>query len=202
MARGNDESDLVGAATALEDELRRFEDLAREARNIRLNTEKSLGRAARAVGEAATCEERIAEQVRALATAIQALQQRQEAVAKALHARAEEINQRTLRFGEHMQTFAGLGRDAGEVTKMLQELTDQEPGPGDRQDDRTSSLLAEIEGRLERLVSGAEGLALAATDEDMTEIARQADALKQRINAVRGRLGLLHARAPAPPAQS
>src|SRR5690349_19799176 len=109
MARGNDHpSDLVAAAAGLEDELKRFEELCREARNIRLNTEKSLGRAARAVGEAAQCEERIAAQVRALTVAIQAQQQRQEAAAQALAARVEEINQRTLRFGEHMQAFAGL----------------------------------------------------------------------------------------------
>jgi hypothetical protein len=85
---------------------------------------------------------------------------------------------------------------------MLQELTDQGPGAGDEQDRRTSVLLADIEQRLNRLVEGAEGLANAASNEDMTELARQADALKQRINAVRGRLGMLHGRAPAPPQQS
>jgi hypothetical protein len=76
-----------------------------------------------------------------------------------------------------MEAFAVLGKAAGEATALLQSDN------GDR--------LAAVESakkELTKIAEGAESLFEAARSNDFPEVAREADALKQRISALRKRL--------------
>jgi ubiquinone biosynthesis protein UbiJ len=82
------------------------------------------------------------------------------------------------RLGEHMQAFARLGEAAGQLTALLQ--SEQRESP---------SALEQVEAQLAQIAEGARALFEQARTDDFPDVARQADALKQRIAALRRRLG-------------
>jgi hypothetical protein len=186
-------SDLVAAAQAIENDLRRLEELSASVRKIKLHNEKSIGRAARELQQALEQQERLAQGLGTLGQAMMHLQQRQQAALEPLNTRAIEITERTKRMAEHMQRFGALGALAGEATQMLQSL----PTPGTdgatngaSESDPVATLI-EVDQRLGAVVDEAKQLAEAAQIDDFVEIAREADALRQRIHAIRGRLAQL-----------
>lgn len=71
MTKADKPSDLSEAALALDHELRRFEDLAGQAAQVKLNTEKNLERATEALSRAAESQDRINAQVQKLVAAVQ-----------------------------------------------------------------------------------------------------------------------------------
>jgi DNA repair exonuclease SbcCD ATPase subunit len=170
--------EIVRAAEALEDELEKLEVLSRTVSKIRLDSEKNISRAARELNEAATMPERLGERLKALAAVMQEMQRRQQAALEPLAVRATEIQQRMQRLGEHMHAFAKLGEAAAQLTALLQ--SDQRESP---------SALEQVEAQLARISEGSRALFEQARADDFPEVARQADALKQRISALRGRLG-------------
>jgi hypothetical protein len=170
--------EIVRAAETLEDELEKLEALSRTVCKIRLDSEKNISKAARELNLAAAMPERLGESLRALAAAMQEMQQRQQAALEPLAVRATEIQQRMQRLGEHMQAFALLGKAAGEVTALLQ-----------AEQRESDSALQQVETQLAQIAEGARVLFEQARADDFTDVARQADALKQRIAALRGRLG-------------
>ncbi len=170
--------EIVRAAEALEDELARLEALSRAVRKVRLDSEKNLSKAARELNEAIAMPERLGERLKALGAAMQDMQQRQQAALEPLAVRATEIQQRMQRLGEHMQSFARLGEAAGQLTSLLQSQQRESP-----------SALEQVEKKLAEIVEGARGLFEQARADDFPDVARQADALRQRISALRGRLG-------------
>ncbi|MEA2696752.1 MAG: hypothetical protein QOI66_1023 [Myxococcales bacterium] len=168
--------EMVRAAEALEEEIVRLEAISRSSRKIRLNSDKNIARAAAELNEALTLPERLAERLRALATAMGNMQERQQAALEPLAAFAVEIQQRMQRLEEHMNSFAALGKAAGEVNVHL----------AGGQADRAAVALAE--SRLQELSDAARALFEAARDDDFPEVAREADVLKQRMVALRKRL--------------
>jgi uncharacterized protein with von Willebrand factor type A (vWA) domain len=169
--------EMVRAAEALEEEIVRLEAISRSSRKIRLNSDKNIARAAAELNEALTLPERLAERLRALATAMGNMQERQQAALEPLAAFAVEIQQRMQRLEGHMHSFATLGKAAGEINAQL----------AGGQADRAAVALAEA--RLQELSDAARALFEAARDDDFPEVAREADVLKQRMAALRKRLG-------------
>ncbi|HXI59636.1 MAG TPA: hypothetical protein VNO55_26390 [Polyangia bacterium] len=169
--------EMVRAAEALEEEIVRLEAISRSSRKIRLNSDKNIARAAAELNEALTLPERLAERLRALATAMGNMQERQQAALEPLAAFAVEIQQRMQRLEGHMHSFATLGKAAGEVNAQL----------AGGQADRAAVALAEA--RLQEISDAARALFEAARDDDFPEVAREADVLKQRMAALRRRLG-------------
>jgi hypothetical protein len=169
--------ELVRAAQALEDELAKLEALSRSVRKIHLDSEKSITRAAKELNEALALPDRLAEGLRALAAAMHQMQERQQAALAPLAASATDLQRRMQKLGEHMQTFAALGASAGEATALLQSKRE------------TSSTFEDVEAALAKIAEGARALFEAARADDFPDVARQADALRQRVSALRGRLG-------------
>ncbi|HEX3597937.1 MAG TPA: hypothetical protein VHU80_22665 [Polyangiaceae bacterium] len=172
-----DEPELVRAARALESQVVELETLSRSVRKIRLNSEKSIARAAKELGEVLSMPERMAARLTTVAEAMQQMQTRQQAALEPLALHAAEIQKRMQQLGEHMQTFSELGKAAGEVTALLQ--TDS----GDR-----AGSLKDARERLTQIAEGAAALHDAARSADFPEVVREADALKQRIVAARRRI--------------
>jgi chromosome segregation ATPase len=185
-------SELVAAAEAVEHDVSRLEELSGAARRIRLNTEKNIARAARELQETMEQQERLATGLRAFGEVMVRMQERQQAALEPLSARAVEIQERMTKLSEHMQRFGALGIQASEVAKVLQTLPQagEEPGSGMTPAAQASALI-DVDERFTALVEQAKALAESARAEDFTDIQREADALKQKIHSMRGRLAQL-----------
>jgi ABC-type transporter Mla subunit MlaD len=170
-------SALVRAAQTLEDDIVKLESVQKSLRKIRLNSEKSIGRAAKELNDAVALPERLAAGLQALAAAMAEMQERQQAALTPLAGFATEIQERMRRLGEHMQAFGALGKAAGEVTALLQSTA------GDR-----SVIVAEVDAQLTKISDGARAVFDAARADDFPDVAREADALKQRVTSLRRKL--------------
>ncbi len=170
-------SDLVRAAEDLEAELARLENMSRTVRKIRLTSEKNIAKAAGELNEALALPERLGAGLAALARAMGEMQVRQTAALEPLAVFASEIQARMELLQTHMQAFAELGKLAQEVTGMLQ------GGEGEK-----AVLASGAEAKLGQIAVGAKSLFEAAQADDFPEVAREADTLKQRVQALRRKL--------------
>lgn len=173
-------SDLSAASEALEAELARFEELANTLKKIPLNSGKNLDRAARATAEVTESQERVGARVGALVQAVSRVRERQEGTATSLHARVNEIQEKTSAFGELLKRLSALGDEA----RAINELIGTE-GP---------SVLDVVQARMSAVLDTAEKLTADADAADMQDISRQGDALRQQIQATKNKLLLLQKR--------
>lgn len=195
------ESELVAAAEALDAELRSFERLADAARRHPLSSQKNLERMAGVLKEAAESDARMEGAVRALAEAITAARQKQQAQAEVVHARALALQQRTEDFMELQRSFQALGASAADLTVRMKEVLGQRGGgaPGEGSEGGGGgggggggiAGLADLVERTGAVTDEARRLAEAAKEKDFGDIAQQADGLRQQLAAARNRLGML-----------
>lgn len=181
---------LAVAAEALETELRRFEELADAFGRERLDSEKSLRRAAQSLLALQEAETRLAEQLGALVAAIGTARERQEASAIAVQGRAELVRQRSEALQELMARWEALGREAGEVTRLAQEAQTSRETNGDEQIDEHGAAFEQVDTRLTALAGSAESLSSAAAAVDFDDLARLAEGLRQQVLAARNKLRL------------
>lgn len=189
MAKSSDPvSELVRCAEVVERELRRLEELSRSARKPELSSEKNIARSARGLQQALEQQERLAQELRALGQAMLGMQARQEAAMAPLEVRANEIQSRMARHSEHMQHFAELGLKAKETVSALIEISSSDEGGHGA---REASLLIDADARVKELVDEARAISEAARADEFPDIAREAHALEQRVQAMRERLSQL-----------
>ena len=187
-----DPTELVQAAEGVEEELRRFEDLADTVLRTPLDSEKNLERASRALREVAESDERLVAQLQKLVAAVGGIRDRQQEHARGVNARAEELQARTQAFQELLQRYAGLGRSASELNAVVQEIAARKQKATTSEDNR--ALAGSLEQLLERMALVAEeaqGLATSASEQDFTDISRQADSLRQQLLSARNKMALL-----------
>ncbi len=168
-------AEIVTAAQALEEGLAELEAASRAASKARLDSEKSITRATRELQEALALPERLALGLSALGAAMERMQARQQAALVDLARHATTIQERVKKLEEHMRAYAALGQAASEATALLQ-------SEGDR-----ALIVESAKVRLSTLVDDARALYDAARADDFPEIAREADALKQSMSALRRR---------------
>ena len=195
MTTKNDE--LSQAAERLEQELARFEELVAELGRP-LNSDKSLQRARQALESCSRSEARLAEHLHGFANAMQTLQARQQRCMELVRAGADHIQARHVERTALLERVAALGTSAREVSEPLTAIGE------DAWSNESPELLAsvrEVSTRLETVIAEADRVAEAAQAADWTDIARDAHALKQQLQAVRNRVLLgqrkLAARAPS-----
>jgi chromosome segregation ATPase len=174
MTKASPTSDLAKSALALDQELRRFEDLAAQAGKVKLNGEKNLERATEALQRAAESQDRITAQVRKLIEAVAAARQKQEADAAALMARAQEIAGRRSQINGLLQRMGALGQMAKEVQELLK-----------------SGKIEDVQARMDQVAQTAGEIGRDAAEQEMEDLARQADVLRQQVLAARNKVGLL-----------
>jgi chromosome segregation ATPase len=169
-------AELVRAAGELEGELVKLETLASAARKNRLDSQKSIVRAAKELSEVLALPERLASGLQALGAAMQHMEARQRAALEPLAAYAVEIQTRTQKLDEHMRAFAALGEAAGTATALLQSARDR------------AELIENAKAKLSGIADDARALHDAAHADNFPELARQADALRQRVAALQRKL--------------
>lgn len=177
------------AATEVEVELDRFEQLAQSLARLEINSEKSLARAGRSLAEALDCHARIVERLTALGAAMIGAQERQQRVTRSIEESAGRVQRRSAEFGDLVTGLTALGEEARAITELLHKLA---PAPGAPKDTAASpdfaSRFEEAIARMDRAVDHARELHKRAITVDMADVARQADSLHQQLSAARNRL--------------
>ncbi len=194
-AKGNgmiEDSELTLAADALENELRNFEKLADNVQRAPLGTEKQLGKAAKALNEAAESDAKLVQLAGALLNAITRARTRQQEQATVINARAEEIQARAAELQALMERFSALGRTATELNQHVQTMAASHTGGTMGEKAGTfATALVEVQARMSTVAEEAGTISEDASNRGFVEIARDSDSLRQQLLAARNRINLL-----------
>jgi chromosome segregation ATPase len=190
---------LTSAAGALESEIKRFEELVAELGRLGVNSEKSLGRARQLLEEVAGYEQRLGTHLREFSEAMQRSQERQERAMKQALESAERIRQRHEARSQLLDRVNALGERARDINEPMAALSADASDPENAQE--VLSSVKEVSVRLDQVIEEAAALAAAAREADWVDIGRDADVLKQQLQAARNKLQLAErsaaARAPS-----
>jgi hypothetical protein len=182
-------SELVAATMALDEELANVEHLTESAARVPLSSRRNLEKAARTTTEAAEAQTRVGERIQAMMTALTEVRLKNEATVQALQVRSSEIQERHATLSALLERFESIGKEAREITEMTSSLT----GGGE-----TSEKLNELETRMAKIAEDAKALGADAEAADWSDVARDADSLRQQVLAAKNKLGLLAKRFVGP----
>jgi chromosome segregation ATPase len=171
---------LTAAAEALERELQRYDALARDLERERLDSEKTLRRAAQTLDGLRDSEIRLRDTLAQLVGEISDARERQQAQAASVAACAEQVGRRSDVLSALLGRWTALGGEAAEVTRLVQRMAAEPTSNGAAAADLANPF-DEIEQRLSRLAQDAEALRRAAAEESFGDLAKQADGLRQQV---------------------
>ncbi len=180
------DSPLVVAAAALDEELRRYDALADEAKRATINSGKTLLRAVALVNESNEKSEIIQEKLRALVTQIEEARVRQVESLNALLQAAERAQARSEQHDALVKRFAALGDSARQVQTLAADL-DTKRREGSNEGEILSGL-GDVEAQISAVVAEADALATLAEEQDWADLHRQADAARQQILSIKNKL--------------
>jgi hypothetical protein len=199
MPKPNTQSPLVAAAAAVDEELREYEELAREARRIALDGEKGLARAARLLSESTTRQPRVQEKLKTLVGAIEGARVRQQESLDVLVEISRTLEARAGEFDALMKRFASVGESA-QIIQQLTNAVSAKKNSGAPETELLDGLRA-LEEHMRKVVVDAQELAREAERTGWPEMARQADSIEQQVRAAKNKLALAYqhvaARAPS-----
>lgn len=187
----SESSELVHAATAIEEELRRFESLAEEVRTGEMRSQKHLERMGKLLNQVADCDERLVANMRALLTVLNGWRDRQQALASEVNTRALELQERTKVYQSLMERFAALGQEAGNLSSQMQQVANRTQAGEPMKAEEIISSLQLVNERMTAVADSAGSLASDAQAQDFVDIARDAESLRQQLLAARNRANLL-----------
>jgi chromosome segregation ATPase len=181
------ESPLRAAVQALDDELDRFEALADSARRTPLTSERNLEKAATAINQAAESQKRVHGHIQALIDAIAAARKKHDETAEALVKTRDEVQARGERFSAQLARFAALGKEAADISGFVRQLGELKGRPNGE----VVALLSGVQERMTNVVAGATELGKEAEAENMEDLGRQCDSLKQQVQSALNKVTLL-----------
>ena len=181
------DSPLKAAVQALDDELDRFEQLAHAAHKTPLTSERNLEKAATAINQAAESQQRVHGHIQALIDAISAARQKHDQTAEGLVKTRDLVQARGERFQTQLGRFAALGKEAADISAFVRELGELKQKPNGE----VVAKLAEVQERMTKVVEGATALGKEAEAEDMEDLGRQCDSLKQQVQSALNKVTLL-----------
>ena len=191
--RKSDRLGLAAAAEGLDAELCRYEALATQLQRERLDSEKNLRQAVRALKELEDSEARIGQHLQTLVAAIATARERQEKQALVVQDRAGQIKQRTVGLTDLLTRWGALGEAAAEVNRLVQQVaaTIQKTGAEEQLD---AAAFREVDDRLGRLTEESAELARAAQAEAFVDLGKLADSLRLRLLSARNKFRILERR--------
>ena len=188
-------SNLTEAAQALEQELRRYEELAVVLQREHLDSEKNLRRAAQGLTALRESDVRLGEHLQALVAAIGAARERQQANAAAVQAQADKIRDRSETLTRLLGRWETLGEDAGQVNRLIQQLaTERRESNGSGDGSAVAAAFEEVDARLGRLAEDAGSLSTSAEAERFGDLGRQAESLRLQLLSARNKLRTLQSK--------
>jgi len=180
------ESPLVRAAAARDQELRRYDSLADEARRASINSGKTLERAVRIVQESTARNETVQDKLRELVAQIEGARTRQVESLNTLLEAAKRAQSRSEQFDALMQRFAALGESARVVNTLAAEA-DAKRQVGAPEAEILEGL-GNLEAQMAAVVTEAEALSAIADEQEWDDLKRQADAARQQLLSVKNKL--------------
>lgn len=171
---------LGEAAAGFDDELAAYARLGDLFLKTPLASVKQLERANATLAEIAACEERLQAAGQRMVQALSAARAQQEQLARDVVAHVPDVQARNKRLNELMAELTGV---AGEVGTLNTALTGQRDN-GDATRTPTAEDARGVSATVFALSERAERLAVTAHDAEFEEIATQAHALHQRLQAV------------------
>lgn len=175
-----DSTPLTDAAAEFDKELAAYSRLGKLFIDTPLSSVKHLERANSTLGEIAQCEERLQKAGQALVQALSAARDQQEQLAKAVVAHVPAVQARNTRLQELMQQMAAV---AGEVAGLNDVITKHKEN-GDSSKGPTQADARDVGETVLALSGRAEALAVTAREAEFEEVATQAHALHQRLQAI------------------
>ncbi|HEX4447706.1 MAG TPA: hypothetical protein VH044_13245 [Polyangiaceae bacterium] len=193
------ESPLVLAAAALDEELRHYDALADEAKRARIDSAKTLERAVRIIQESTGRNETVQDKLRGLVAEIEAARLRQVESLNTLLEAAQRTQARSEQYDALLKRFAALGDSARHVNALAVETDAKRRADAGEAD--LVERLGTMETRMAGVVAEAEALAALASEQDWSDLAKQADAVRQQILAAKNKISTARraavARAPS-----
>lgn len=184
-------SELVTTATAIEEELRKFESLAQEVREGPINSQKQLEKMGKLLNAVADCDERLVLHMRSLLGVLNGWRDRQQTLAGEVNVRAQELQERTRQYQVLMERFAALGQEAGALSGQMQEMASRtQKGEQVKAEELIASLQA-VNERMTKVAESAGQLANDAKAQDFMDVSRDAESLRQQLLSALNRANLL-----------
>ncbi len=174
------DTELADAAAGFDQELAAYTRLGELFINTPVGSVKQLERANTALAEIAACEERLQAAGQRLVQALAAARARQEQLAKDVVARVPVVQDRNRRLQELMADLTGVATQVGALNTAIAGQRDN----GDPTQPPTADAARDISATLLALSERASQLATAARDAEFEELATQAHALYQRLQAI------------------
>ena len=171
---------LVEAAAEFDTELSSYGRLGELFLKAPLASVKHLERANQLLGEIAGCEERLQLAGQKLVKALASARDEQEQLAKNVVAHVPAIQQRNTRLQELMGELTGLAGEVGGLNALIQSKAEN----GDASASPTAKDARDVSETVLGLSTRAEQLAAVAREAEFEELAMQAHALHQRLQAI------------------
>jgi hypothetical protein len=171
---------LAGAAAAFDEELAAYARLGELFLKTPLSSVKQLERANGLLAEIAACEERLQAAGQRMVRALSEARSHQEQLAKDVVAHVPAVQGRNKQLSELMAELTAV---AGEVGGLNQAIAGQHNN-GDASKPPTAESARGVSATVFALSERAERLAVTAREAEFEEIATQAHALYQRLQAV------------------
>jgi len=180
MAMAKPASPLADAATAFDDELAAYARLGELFLKTPLSSVKHLERANTTLGEIAASEERLQAAGQRMVQALAAARAQQEQLANEVVAHVPAVQAKNRQLGELMAELTAVAGEVGGLNSVIaghRENGDSTRPPGIEAARDVSAAVFALSERAERL-------AATARDAEFEELATQAHALHQRLQAI------------------
>jgi hypothetical protein len=184
---GKVETPLAAAAAEFEQELASYLRLGDLFVKTPLTSVKHLERANTTLSEIAACEERLQGAGQRLVAAIAGARSRQEQLAKEVVAHVPVVQERNKKLQELMGELAGVASEVGGLNTVIA----QRGHNGDASSPPTAADARDVSATVLALSARAEALATTAREAEFEELATQAHALHQKLQAIGKKLALV-----------
>jgi predicted nucleic acid-binding Zn-ribbon protein len=174
------ESELAEAAAVFEEELAQYARLGELFLKTPLLSVKQLERANTTLGEIAACEERLQAAGQRMVQALSASRTHQEQLSRDVVAHVPVVQERNRRLNELMTELTAVAGEVGGINHALSGRREN----GDATRPPSVEDARDISSTVLALSERAERLAATARDAEFEELATQAHALYQRLQAV------------------
>ena len=175
------DTELADAVAGFDHELAAYTRLGELFVEAPVGSVKQLERANTTLSEIAACEERLQAAAQRLVQALGAARARQEQLARDVVARVPVVRDRNRQLQELMSDLAGVATQVGALNTAI---AGHRGDNGDPTQPPTAEAARDISTSLLALSERASELATAARDAEFEELATQAHALYQRLQAI------------------
>jgi chromosome segregation ATPase len=190
MSTKAEEPNLQTVAEGLLGDLRKLEDTIREAQRLEINSAKNLQRGRRLLETCSETEQRLAGHLQGLASSIQSTQLRIAACMEHTVDFSKKVAERAEVRSQLLERLGGLGKRASEINEPVAAAVASQAA-GTAENATLLATVTEVVTRTEGLMEEAADVAREAKDAAWVDIARDADGLRQQVQALRGKVLIL-----------